>query len=303
MAINNVVFAAADSQVLKNKIEFSFKVCDKKDFVDSDGILDMGHVKIGTAEAINHPLDDNRVLVIRLKCIAEDGILAVGDNVTDAAMRFIDLANDESLDLKYGNIFLYTMEWNENTIETDEDGMTNGYLYNPFTGDDIGVWANFYGVITKDTAMEMYNNTRKTFYQYGYIKAEEKSLDAIQNIHDNICIKEYYKFTDKDKVENDLDPNHGTMIVDLNKLLKVEFSSTMDSTYIKGYLKELLANLKDEELIQIRIYQEIGTILIDDLLEQLKDYKIPEDLLEFRNQGNPPYIDENGKYIEDSSDK
>jgi hypothetical protein len=109
----------------------------------------------------------------------------------------------------------------------------------------------------------------------------ELSLEEISNLQNGICLKMF-------EPEN---PDEGGLV-------KTNFE-TMESTYLLSCLKEKIANGEIDKLTHIRIYQECSTFTVDEIKELLKDYKIPENHLRFRN-GDPNYpdIDEDGNVIE-----
>ncbi len=215
----------------------------------------------------------------------------------------------------YNYVFIYNLDLDR--IELPPTGMRSICIYNPFILDSTNHANNSLdelvnGIITfcgkispKKEVLTLSEHPLRALITAGVIHEDINDLEAIENLHDGICLKEYYKLTPKDKVNADIEGDHGTKVVILNgEYQKVKFA-TMNSDYVRGYLKELLANLRaDEQLTQIRIYRELGTIFSQKELEdQLKDYKIPAEDLEFRNTGNPPYIDENGKHVEDKPNK
>ena len=102
-----------------------------------------------------------------------------------------------------------------------------------------------------------------------FIHEEVTNLDYIETLHDGVCAVIFYKDGSPRKF------------------------MTMESTYIKGALKEEYARDKDR-IEKVRIYREMGTLFEEGLQEQLEDYKIPQDLLDFRNENDDDPIDENG---------
>lgn len=117
------------------------------------------------------------------------------------------------------------------------------------------------------------------FAAAGCLHAEIRDLDEIEALHNGICLKEYFKSADESRPEG-----------------FTQFE-TMESTYVKSAIKELLANNPNFE--RVRIYEELGTPERNELEEQLKDYTIPDDILKIRNgDSNFPDIDKFGKYID-----
>lgn len=109
------------------------------------------------------------------------------------------------------------------------------------------------------------------------IHAEMTNLEYIETIHDGVCVVIYY---------NDGSPR---------KFM------TLESTYIKGCLKEEYARDK-ARIEKVRMYREMGTLFEEGLKDQLEDYKIPQDMLDFRNEGDDDPIDENGLPLKKDSE-
>lgn len=105
---------------------------------------------------------------------------------------------------------------------------------------------------------------------------EIRDLDEIENMHDGLCLAEYFKIDDHK--------------------FDVKFEK-MNSEYVKAAIKELLSNFPNFD--KVRIYRETGTPDREELEEQLKDYVIPDDILQERNgSAGFPDIDNTGHYIE-----
>lgn len=121
----------------------------------------------------------------------------------------------------------------------------------------------------------------------GLIHAENHDLSDIENFHDGICIKCFDKLEKPDEYTGPATSVNGVWFS--NKFY------TAESTYLRSMMKEELAN--NPKLDRIRIYREVGTIMRDDLEEQLADYTIPDEDLEFRNAGEDAKIDKYGKII------
>lgn len=110
-----------------------------------------------------------------------------------------------------------------------------------------------------------------------FIHEEVTNLEHIETLQDGVCVVIYY---------NDGSPR---------KFM------TLESTYIKGYLKEEYARDKTR-IEKVRMYREMGTLFEEGLKDQLEDYKIPQDLLDFRNDGDDNPIDENGLPLKKNSE-
>lgn len=110
---------------------------------------------------------------------------------------------------------------------------------------------------------------------------EIRDLDEIENMHDGLCLAEYFKISDYN--------------------FDVKFEK-MNSEYVKAAIKELLSNFPNLDMV--RIYRETGSPSREELEEQLKDYVIPDDILQERNgSAEFPDIDNTGHYIKKASPK
>ena len=111
------------------------------------------------------------------------------------------------------------------------------------------------------------------------VHEEIRDLDRISTFMNGLCILQAY--TNEDGICQLSD-----------KYIK------MNSEYIKSMLKEELTKGRIAENLKfIRVYEEVGTIDRESLIEQLKDYEIPEDHLKFRNFGDEDPIDKYGNSI------
>lgn len=111
---------------------------------------------------------------------------------------------------------------------------------------------------------------------------EITDLDEITGMYNGVCLKIARASVDGSGAKTD--------------------SAYMESTYVKSYLKEELANGRLDDVQFIRYYSELGTEYnIAKLKEELANYKIPANHLKVRNDCDDNPIDENGCYINSST--
>lgn len=180
-------------------------------------------------------------------------------------------------DYGFNHIFVYV-----------KDDVNNGgefWLPNPFMdfGPDDPKKMKYLSTIPRSDVGYFVDHPLAPLYRANVVHPEIRDLDEIENFHDGIVLAKYTK---------DLDMTKG----ELHTIYNIEFEK-MNSDYVKSAIKEEIAN--NPNLDKIRIYREVGTLFKEDGdFDQLNDYTIPDEELEYRN-GNPnfPNIDKYGKYI------